>query len=134
MNRTDLQKIAEMRLEDARVLMENGHYAGAYYLCGYVVECALKACIARKIREHEFPDKKTVNDSYTHDLTRLLHLAGLDETKFDDSQLDLNWSLVKDWSEESRYRIDTRKEAAVDMFSSTVDPDTGVLQWIKRYW
>jgi HEPN domain-containing protein len=30
------------------VLLEAGLYAGAYYLAGYAVECALKACIAKK--------------------------------------------------------------------------------------
>ncbi|MCP5119377.1 MAG: HEPN domain-containing protein, partial [bacterium] len=47
MNRTDFQNLALERLDDAKVLLDGGRYNGAYYLSGYVVECALKACIAK---------------------------------------------------------------------------------------
>ncbi len=47
MNRSDLQNLATIRLRDAEVLLDNGRYDGAYYLLGYVIECALKACIAK---------------------------------------------------------------------------------------
>jgi HEPN domain-containing protein len=47
MNRADLQQLAELRITEAKVLLDNGFYAGAYYLAGYAVECALKACIAK---------------------------------------------------------------------------------------
>jgi len=69
MNRHDLRELALIRLREARVLLKNGNYEGAYYLCGYVVECGLKACIAKQTRRYDFPDKKTVDESYTHDLT-----------------------------------------------------------------
>jgi HEPN domain-containing protein len=48
MNRADFHKLAEIRIKEARVLLDRKCYAGAYYLAGYAVECALKACIARK--------------------------------------------------------------------------------------
>jgi HEPN domain-containing protein len=57
-----------MRAEDARILLAAGRYAAAFYMCGYAVECALKACIAKQTREYEFPDLKQVRDSYTHDV------------------------------------------------------------------
>ena len=68
MNRTDLQRIAVAHLEAARSLLESRHWGPAYYLAGYSVECGLKACIAHQVLEHDFPDRQTVNDSYTHDL------------------------------------------------------------------
>src|SRR5919106_3680906 len=43
-----------------------GEPSGAYYLAGYAVECGLKACIAKQVRRHEFPDRTTVNQSHTH--------------------------------------------------------------------
>jgi len=46
---------------------------GAYYLAGYAVECALKACIAKKTQRHEFPDKRRVDASHTHNLIQLLN-------------------------------------------------------------
>jgi len=77
MNRIDLQGLTEIRLKEAQVLFEHGCFEGAYYLVGYVIECALKSCIAKQIKEHDFPDLKLVKDSYTHDLDKLLSISGL---------------------------------------------------------
>jgi len=79
MNRNDFQQLSELRLKEAKALLAAGFSEGAYYLAGYAVECALKACIARKTQEFDFPEKKRVNDSHTHDLGKLLVLAGLSE-------------------------------------------------------
>jgi HEPN domain-containing protein len=79
MNRIDFQEIAELRLQESRALLVAGLPEGAYYLAGYAVECALKSCIAKKTREHDFPEKKLVNDSHTHDIGKLLQLAELKE-------------------------------------------------------
>ena len=49
MNRTDLQQPALTRLAEAKALLAAGFPAGAYYLAGYAVECALKACIAKDV-------------------------------------------------------------------------------------
>ena len=78
MNRSDFRRLAEMRLVDAQVLLTNRRYAAAYYLTGYAVECGLKACIARQIRRYEFPPSaQFFRDVFTHDLTKLVTLAGL---------------------------------------------------------
>jgi hypothetical protein len=47
MNRNEFQRIARARVADARVLLGAKRYSGAYYLCGYAIECALKACIGQ---------------------------------------------------------------------------------------
>lgn len=54
MKRSDLQKLARIRLKEAKVLLDNRQYSGAYYLSGYVIECALKACIAKQTRKERF--------------------------------------------------------------------------------
>lgn len=137
MNRTELQQLARSRLAEASTLLRNGHYAGAYYLSGYVIECALKACIARQTRRHDFPDKKMVLDSYTHKLTDLVRVAGLqtdlssEETK--DSEFKGNWTIVKDWTEESRYQSHSQFEAET-LYSAISDRRHGVLKWLRRYW
>ena len=46
MNRADFQRLADVRIDEAGVLLAAGRWSGAYYLAGYAVECALKACIA----------------------------------------------------------------------------------------
>jgi HEPN domain-containing protein len=78
-NRTDFHEIGGLRLLESRTLLAAGFQEGAYYLAGDAVECALKACIARRTREHNFPDKKLAEESRTHDLRKLLQLAQLSE-------------------------------------------------------
>jgi hypothetical protein len=56
-NRTQLQQLAEERVRDAEALLNAGQWSGAYYLAGYAVEFALKACIAKLTNQHDFPDK-----------------------------------------------------------------------------
>jgi hypothetical protein len=34
MNKSDLEKITDIRVKEAEVLLKNGFYAGAYYLTG----------------------------------------------------------------------------------------------------
>lgn len=77
MNRQDLQGLARSRIAEARFLLRGGLHSGAYYLAGYAVECGLKACIAKKTRRFDFPDKKAVDSSYVHDLEKLVGVAGL---------------------------------------------------------
>jgi hypothetical protein len=136
MNRRDLQGLARTRLREASILLGSGQFSGAYYLAGYAVECGFKAVIAQQFQRHEFPDKKLVNDSHTHNLAVLLRLAGLQETLRDealaDPLLDVSWAVVKDWDETSRYRVTAAAEAR-DLVSS-VRQRHGVLPWITRRW
>src|SRR5438067_13809238 len=107
MNRADFQQLAEVRIKEAEVLLNNGYYAGAYYLAGYAVECALKACIAKLTKEYDFPDKQTVDKSYTHNLSELVNVAqlkdSLDNELKSNRDFEINWNLVKSWSEKARY-------------------------------
>ena len=136
MNRQDLQNLALTRLEEVEVLLNNHKYSGAYYLSGYVIECALKACIAKQTQRFDFPDKKTVMESYTHDLEKLVKVAKLEKqlkSLLNDPDFSLRWSMVKDWSEESRYQTHNRQEA-LDIYSAITDPNHGVLQWLQQHW
>jgi hypothetical protein len=77
-NRKDLQTLANLRLREARALAGAAEFSGAYYLAGYAVECGLKACIAKAVKRHDFPDpQQRGKDPYIHDLVQLLALAGL---------------------------------------------------------
>ena len=77
MNRIEFQTIAKLRVREAKILLENKQYDGSYYLAGYAVECALKACITKQFQRHNMPDRKLVNDFYTHQLETLLKISGL---------------------------------------------------------
>ena len=137
MNRDDFRRLAELRLREARALLQARHFDGAYYLGGYVIENALKACIAKQTKRFEFPDRKTVNESHTHNLEQLLRVAGLqpelEREAASSRAFEVNWTVVKDWSEESRYQRHTRQEAE-DLFNAITDPQNGVLPWIRQRW
>ncbi len=138
MNRGELQILAEARVSDAEVLLQGERWGAAYYLLGYAVECALKACAARQFREHEVPERSVVNDFYTHGLDRLLNISGaraaLDQLASTDSTFDRNWYTVRDWSERSRYDHSVTEGKARDMFRAVTDPSSGVLPWLKTWW
>ena len=143
MNRIDFQEIADLRLRESKTLLAGGFPEGAYYLAGYAVECALKSCIAKRTREHDFPEKKLVNDSHTHDLGKLLDLAGLSDLLKNDVasnvELKLDWEKVRDWSEQSRYELfigDLRGGLVeAELLIDAVESEKGgVLRWIKQSW
>jgi hypothetical protein len=114
-NQNDFRRLAVLRLREARALRRSGFYAGAHYLSGHVVEYGLKACIAKQTERHDFPDRKKVIDSYMHELTRLVRMAGLDTLPNAEIAADpdfaRNWAIVSDWTEESRYQMFRRLDA-----------------------
>src|ERR1700738_2364632 len=109
MDRARLQQLAELRLRDAEALLAAGQWDAAYYLLGYSIECALKACVAKQFRLHEVPDKKLVNSFYTHRLDELLTISGVKSEMADhaktDSSFGINWNTVRDWNEAARYDV-----------------------------
>jgi HEPN domain-containing protein len=119
-------------------LLQLGLFDGALYLAGYAVECGLKACIAKDTRRGEFPDKRRVERSHTHDLLQLIKVAELEEACQEEAGKDLvfqnNWELVvRSWSEQSRYRRYGEGDARA-LISAVNDRRHGVFTWIKRHW
>jgi hypothetical protein len=112
-------------------------YSGAYYLAGYAVECALKACFARNVKRYDFPDKSRAGKIFTHKLAELARLANLDAdlatAMTTNSKLDGSWLLACNWSEDSRYFVWTRNEAEA-IINAVAGKRDGVLPWIKRRW
>lgn len=54
LTRKDFQTLAEDRLADAQTLLKTqSNWSGAYYISGYAVECALKACICKTIQAEQ---------------------------------------------------------------------------------
>jgi HEPN domain-containing protein len=136
-NRVELQSLAKERIKDAKVLLAARRWSAAYYLAGYAVECALKACIAKLMKSEEFPDKKFAERCWTHNLTQLLELSGLkddfDAAMRTDLELADNWDTVKEWKEETRYAR-TAKAKAETLYEAITDKKHGVLAWLKRRW
>ena len=96
----------------------------------------MKACIARKTKQDEFPPKEAAR-YYVHDLPKLLDIAGLGaaftQEAGQDPALGENWAAVKDWTEETRYQRRERQQAE-EILAAISDPRHGVLQWLKRNW
>jgi HEPN domain-containing protein len=125
-------------VKEAEGLLGLGKWDGAYYLAGYAVELALKACIIKMLMATDsFPAKEFSKDCYTHSVEKLVALAKLSEPRklaaAGDPELWANWSLANGWSEEKRYhRIDEAE--ARGLFNAIADGPHGVLPWIKTFW
>jgi hypothetical protein len=136
-NRAELQRLAVERIGDAKALLAARRWSAAYYIAGYAVECALKACIPKLMKSEEFPDKRFADKCWTHNLIQLLDLAGLksdfDAAQLADRRLGRNWETVKEWTEESRY-IRTSKAKAENLYEAIRDKKHGVLSWLKQRW
>ncbi len=138
LNRDTLRALAASRLEEARILLENKLWTGAYYLTGLAVECALKSCLASAVKEYDFPDREFVNAMYVHNLEKLFKLNGvlwvaLQTDMRADPKLNVNWSTVKDWDDSKRY--DTVEELqAKALHEATAGPGSGVMDWIRGRW
>lgn len=138
MNRADFHKLTEIRIKEAKVLLDRKCYEGAYYLAGYAVESALKACIAKRTSAHDFrPDPKVVQRYYSHKIQALTELAGLElelNKRLSVVQFSANWALVTKWSEQSRYEPHIESKDARDLYRAIANSRSGVLVWLKKYW
>jgi HEPN domain-containing protein len=128
MVRTDLQRLSRLRAQEARTLFAAGHYDGAYYLAGFAIECALKACIARKTQHYEFPDRDRVLRAWSHNLGQLLHEADLRVAKGD--AIEALWQIVKDWGVDARYTVG-KSAAETEGFLTAAIGRKGVVAWLK---
>ena len=118
----NLREISAARLYDAKILYVAQRFDGAYYLCGYCVELALKVRICKSLKWSGFPETNKEFERFSsfkvHDLDVLLKLSGYEGvikgTYFSE------WSTVMAWRPEVRYaRIGaTNEKAAKDMIDA----------------
>jgi len=125
--------------KEAKALLASKHWAGAYYLAGYALECGLKACILAYVERTGiiFEDRKYAEKCWTHDLEELVSLARLNESLglavAASPALERNWLIVKDWSELSRYRR-TPHHKAKRLYRAITDKADGMKTWITNHW
>lgn len=138
MNKTDLEELVNLRINEAKVLLDAESYPGAYYLAGYSLECAIKVCIAKQVREYDFPNLELAKNSYSHKLTDLLGVAGLKQKLAEKEQQDenfhLNWAVAKDWNEKARYESRVEERKAKDLYEAITHNQSGILAWLKTFW
>ena len=106
MNRSDLQRLSQLRIDEAKALLAGAFPAGAYYMAGYAIECAFKSCIAKGVQQYDFPEKGKVLRSYTHNLADLMQAA----------------------------ELETLLEEAQHLIVAVSDPSHGVLTWLMHQW
>ena len=137
LSKNDLEKLAHVRLEDSQLLLDADRSSSAYYLAGYSVELALKACISKLIQPNVIPEKAFVNAIYTHKLDNLLSIAGLlpqfNASAKTDTQFAAYWAVTSKWTEESRYEF-WDPIAATTLLGAIREPKHGVFQWVKKQW
>lgn len=143
----DIERLANERIEEAKILFSSGKYDGAYYLAGYSIELILKAKICKTFGvpnlfcndEKKIQDIAGINEVRkavkTHNLLTLLIYSGLKE-KFDQEKasqkaLSLGSSkFFQGWSENLRYNPcgTTSENDCKDLLNIIQD----ILKWIQK--
>lgn len=131
-SRSDFEKLAELRMKEAKLLLDQKDFDGAYYLAGYAVEAALKVrIISQLMKSDRFPEKKVAENFYKHDLALLLKLAGLQDEMDKDVAVSPLWDMVTEWSEQSRYQLGKSDRDAINLYDAI---EKGILPWVKARW
>lgn len=149
-NPEEIRKLAKQRLQEAKILYENGMCDGAFYLAGYSVELTLKAKICERLGipnlfDETNADAKSIKGIgeirktlKTHNLFILLIFSGL-KVKFDDEKAtnkDLakaNSLLFNAWDENARYKpCGYMRDKDVEKLISLLSGNNGILTWIEQ--
>lgn len=139
----EIKNLADLRLEEAEILLNNGKSNGAFYLLGYTIELYLKSKICRLLNIDDLFDERCnlkryfegKNPFFSHDLNTLLVFSGLkrkfDEAKSENQVLFKTTSMLIDvWSEKSRYDIQPKNEDDVRVAIELLKDENGLLTWI----
>ena len=105
---------------------------------GTQLNVRLRRVLQKKTKRYDFPDKDVANKVWTHDLQKLLNLADLnidlDKDVKHNKTLEINWAVIKDWSESIRYDQSISESQAKDFLSACSARNNGILNWIKKRW
>ena len=139
LTRNDLRRLARLRLKEAEHLYSEELYDGCVYLCGYVVECALKARICKFLGLAAYPaDGEHGRIFKTHNFGILKLLAGLEGeiTIAKNKKLFNNWSTATKWDTEQRYAPagTCDRQRAAEVIASVKERPSGVLTWLTKRW
>lgn len=136
--RRELQRLACLRLKEAEALFAAGCYDGCAYLCGYVVELALKAAICATLGIDEYPEKgsRLREALKTHEFDDLKLLAGMELAFTGSSTLFANWSTASKWKPERRYEPEGSYDQGVarGILDAVRSYPDGVLACISSRW
>lgn len=135
--RQQLQDLAQLKLREAEALFTADFFDGCAYLCGYVVELALKARIYATLGLNEYPEKGLKGAFRTHDFDDLKLLAGMEhEFSANRPVLLSNSSIASKWKPERRYEPPGSYDrvAAEEILNAIRTRPDGVLECISSRW
>lgn len=99
-----LKELSKERLADTKALYDAERYDGAFYICGYAIEMALKYRICKTLDWDEYPISGKGSEKHksfkTHKFEDLLHYSGYEKQK---NTIIAEWSIVMKWDSEIRY-------------------------------
>lgn len=139
----DIKNLADLRIEEAQILLNNDKVNGAFYLLGYSIELYLKYKICKLLNiDNLFNDQCSLKKYfgktfYSHDLNALMVFSGL-KIKFDIAKsenviLSKTTSLLIDaWSEKSRYDIQPKSKREIQDAIDLLNHPNGLLLWIQN--
>jgi len=149
--KSELRKIAQARIKAAKILIDAGDFDYAGYTIGFVLECALKAVICKKLDLKSYPAddggvSKNIRSIFkTHDLDILQMLAGL-SNKFTNTGTNpffTTWSAStqdyilpgnKQWID-MRYQTNYWTEAQVkSVYNALTNKPYGILVYLRKRW
>lgn len=132
--KAEFQELARNKLADAELLLREQRWSSAYYLSGYAVELAFKACITKVFKAETLPDNDVVVATYTHSLGKLAEQAGL-KAAIEQERLAfrVHWAIAQVWVPESRYKM-FDEVTATAIVAAVSDTNNGVLPWISAHW
>ncbi len=140
MDRAHWQNLAQERVTDAKLLLDGGQWAAAYYLAGYAIESGLKSCVLAYVEKNPdivFREKRYIEKCWTHDIGTLVDASGLEAIRVADASanpaLGVNWGIVQRWSEKTRYQFTPEAEARM-LYDAVTHHVNGVLPWIQTRW
>jgi HEPN domain-containing protein len=134
--RRELQRLGCLRLKEAEALFNAGCYDGCAYLCGYIVELALKAAVCATLGVDEYPEGRLKGSLRTHNFDDLKLMAGMEQA-FTINPIRLaNWSVASEWKPERRYEAEGTYDqiAARAILDAVRDYPDGVLACISSRW
>lgn len=103
-------------------------------MAGYSIEFALKALYSKDVPAQSYPPERTTyNKLYAHNLNDLLEVSGIKEKLNEEGKREINWQVIKDWNEKSRYEVKSRKDAQ-SLYDAVTNSEGAVLKWIKKIW
>lgn len=129
---SEQRRAAIRRLADARVLYADGHWRGAMYLAGYVIECRLKArlmemhgCLTLKELGRRLSARypRATESITTHNIEALLSYTGVLERMQAHADMDTKraYYLCRTWRTSWRYHPEQGNEHECTAFLNAVD-------------